>query len=286
MTPATRLPVGCAFGAPIARFAGCGPTAPGVICDASLRQTSPVADTPYRFLDAPRRDVLVLCDHAGNAIPEELGDLGLPEAERQRHIAWDPGAAGVAEELARRLGCPAILGIYSRLVVDLNRGHDDATLILAESDNTFVPANITIHDDQRADRVARWHAPYHSRIDAHLDGCIAHGIRPTVIAVHSFNPQLNGVDRPWPVGVLWKLSRDPVAGLIDALSARHANVGDNVPYDGRTAMGWTLEHHAVRRGLPHVMFELRNDVVSTPETQLAWGRTLHEALIESRFIAP
>jgi predicted N-formylglutamate amidohydrolase len=190
----------------------------------------------------------------------------------------------VAAELARRLSCPSIQGVWSRLVVDLNRAPDAATLILAESDNTFVPGNLTIHDAERAERVARWHAPYHARIDAHLDRLSAHGVRPCVVSVHSFNPSLAGIDRPWPIGVLWKLAREPVAPVIDWLTRDGWLVGDNHPYDGRTAMGWTLEHHAIRRGLPHIMFELRNDVIADAQAQAEWGERLFRCLVETAFL--
>jgi predicted N-formylglutamate amidohydrolase len=244
-----------------------------------------VTPTPYRFEPGPRREVFVLCDHAGNAVPPEYADLGVRRADLERHIGWDPGAAGVARALAAALDCPSILGVYSRLLVDLNRARDDATLILAESDNTFVPGNLTISDAERAERVGRFHGPYHARIDAHVDGLLAHGVRPLLIAVHSFTPVLAGIARPWPVGVLWKLAREPVAGVIDALSREVHPVGDNQPYDGRTAMGWTLERHAVRRGLPHVMFEIRNDVIADADAQRDWGLRLARALREGALVA-
>jgi predicted N-formylglutamate amidohydrolase len=40
---------------------------------------------------------VILCDHASNRIPAELGGLGLGPSDLARHIAWDIGAAGVAE---------------------------------------------------------------------------------------------------------------------------------------------------------------------------------------------
>jgi predicted N-formylglutamate amidohydrolase len=243
-----------------------------------------MADLSFRFLPGERPDLLVLGDHAGNHVPPEYAGLGLHAADLARHIAWDPGTAGVAEALARDLGCPAILGVHSRLLVDLNRAHDDATLILAESDNTFVPGNLTISDAERASRVARFHAPYHARIDAHLDGLGAHGVRPTLIAVHSFTPVMAGIARPWQVGVLWKLAREPVAAVIDWLAADGWRVGDNQPYDGRSAMGWTLDHHAIGRGLPHIMLELRQDLVEHPAAQAAWGARLARALRETGFV--
>jgi predicted N-formylglutamate amidohydrolase len=245
-----------------------------------------MGDLPFQLMPGAQRDLLVLCDHAGNHVPGEYAGLGLGPGDLARHIAWDPGAAGVAAALARALDCPALLGVHSRLLVDLNRGHDDADLILAESDSTFVPANLTIDDEERASRVARFHAPYHARIDAHLDGLAAHAVRPTLIAVHSFTPVLTGIPRPWQVGVLWKLAREPVARLIDWFGAQGWQVGDNQPYDGRSAMGYTLDHHAIGRGLPHVMFELRNDQISTPTQQQEWGERLARALRETAFVGP
>lgn len=239
---------------------------------------------PFQVQPGARRDVLVLCCHASNAVPEAYGRLGLSDAELSRHIGWDIGAAGVARALAARLGCPAILGGVSRLLVDLNRDLDDATLILAESDSTWVPGNLTIHDAERADRIARFHAPYHARIDTHIDGLRAHGVRPLVIAVHSFNPVYAGVPRPWPIGVLWKIAREPVVPLLDWFARAGYHVGDNQPYDGRSAMGYTLEHHAIRHGLPHVMFEIRNDELALPGQQQAWGLRLGQALVDTGFL--
>ena len=53
--------------------------------------------------DAAGRCVIV-CEHASNAFPEPWGTLGLSDAQRAAHIAWDPGALGLARGLAERLG--------------------------------------------------------------------------------------------------------------------------------------------------------------------------------------
>ena len=49
-----------------------------------------------------RSNFVIVVDHASRRIPRRLGDLGLPAAELQRHIAWDIGALGVARRLPRR----------------------------------------------------------------------------------------------------------------------------------------------------------------------------------------
>jgi hypothetical protein len=53
------------------------------------------------------RHVLV-ADHARRDLPEEYGSLGLPEAEFDRHIAYDIGVEPVTRGLAQMLGVPAI----------------------------------------------------------------------------------------------------------------------------------------------------------------------------------
>ena len=68
------------------------------------------------------RGLIVLCDHAGNRLPEDYGTLGLPAEQLQRHIAYDIGAAPVARALSAALDAPALLTRYSRLLIDPNRG--------------------------------------------------------------------------------------------------------------------------------------------------------------------
>src|SRR6187397_3146993 len=81
-----------------------------------------------------RSDFFLTADHAGRAIPRQLGDLGLPSSERGRHIAWDIGIAAVTEMLSRALDAPAVLQAYSRLVIDCNRLPEWETAIPAVSE--------------------------------------------------------------------------------------------------------------------------------------------------------
>lgn len=75
-----------------------------------------------RIAGDPARGLLLVCEHASNAVPEDLGRLGVPEPEFSRHIAYDIGAAEVTRRLAARLGVPAVLTQFSRLIIDPNRG--------------------------------------------------------------------------------------------------------------------------------------------------------------------
>lgn len=223
--------------------------------------------------------VLLTCDHASAAIPRVLEGLGLAAAAVREHIGWDIGAAPVTRHLARLLDAPAILAGYSRLVVDCNRDPGDPTSIPAISDGVVVPGNRDLSQTARAARAAACFAPYHDGIAARLDGFLAAGVVPALLSIHSFTPMMNGLARPWHVGILWdKDPRIPLP-LLDALRADPAlAVGDNEPYSAREPAGYTVRHHAVTRGLPHVAIELRQDLIATAEGAAAWAERLAAAL--------
>ncbi|MEZ5463455.1 N-formylglutamate amidohydrolase [Dokdonella sp.] len=238
---------------------------------------------PFHVQTGGSHAFLVLCDHASNAIPESYNALGMRPCDLERHIAWDIGARGVSLELAKRMDCPAVLGGSSRLLIDLNRDIDDSGSIVAENDNTFVPGNLSVSDEERALRVRHFYAPYHAHIEAMLDELLARRVKPVVISVHSFNRMMGGIERPWQVAVLWSQAREPIVPLIEWFAGQGFQVGENQPYDARILGGHTIEQHAMHRQLPHVIFEIRNDEIATPQQQQAWGQRLHRAIIETRF---
>lgn len=229
---------------------------------------------------------LVLCDHASNRVPPELGNLGLGAYELGRHIAWDIGARDVARRLARHLRAPMIEHGVSRLVIDANRPADHRSLIPDISDGIAVPGNRSLTARERQRRLELYHQPYHRRIDRHLQQMSAISMVPTLVSVHSFTPCLGSVGepRPWPVGVLW--DKDPVLAhqLIQELARDGTLVGDNRPYDGRDLPGDTIDRHAASRKLPHATVELRQDQLGTPAMRAHWARRLFLAL--TRTTAP
>jgi predicted N-formylglutamate amidohydrolase len=224
------------------------------------------------------RGALVLCDHASNHIPPELAGLGLPAAELERHIAYDIGAEGVSRRLAERLDAPALLTRFSRLLIDPNRGLDDPTLVMRLSDGAIVPGNRHLTEADVADRIARYHRPYDEAIDAAIDAALAAGHPPAVISIHSFTPCWKGRARPWHVGLLWDRDDRMTRPLFARLSREHdLVVGDNEPYAG-SLQGDTIDRHAVRRGLPHVLIEIRQDLIAAPQAAAAWGDRLSDWL--------
>ena len=223
--------------------------------------------------------VLLTCDHASAAVPRALDGLGLSAGAIGEHIGWDIGAAAVTRLLAAALDAPALLSGYSRLVVDCNRDPGDPTSIPAESDGIAVPGNGDLSPEASVQRLEACFAPYHTAIAARLDAFEAEGIVPAFLSIHSFTPVMEGVARPWHVGILW--DKDPRISepLLAALSADSSiAVGDNQPYSAREPTGFTVGYHAIARGLPHVALELRQDLIAAEEGAAAWAARLAAAL--------
>ena len=210
---------------------------------------------------------LLICDHAGRAIPACLDSLGLEAADLDRHIAWDIGAAAVSSALARRLGAMLIRQSYSRLVIDANRPPDKPDLIAAVADGTVVPGNAGLGPEQVRARVAQIHAPYHARIASELDRRAAAALPALLVSVHSFTPVLAGRRRPWRMGVLHDGGSPAAFRMLDLLRTEPGLVvGDNEPY-ALDDFDYTIPRHAVGRGLPYVEIEIRQDLVADPQSQ-------------------
>jgi predicted N-formylglutamate amidohydrolase len=221
-----------------------------------------------------RQGLLLLCDHASNEVPPEYASLGMPAAELERHIAYDIGAAGVTRALSAKLGVPAVLTRYSRLLIDCNRGADDPTLVLRLSDGAVIPGNRDIDAAERDTRIARFYAPYHAAITGLIDQALAAGVVPVLLSIHSFTPVWRGTPRLWHAGVLW--DRDPRLAypLLEALAADTSlKIGDNEPYDG-ALKGDCLWRHGTSRGLPHALLEIRQDLIASKDGQDAWAARL------------
>ena len=216
---------------------------------------------------------LLTCDHASNIVPSSVngGDLGLPAADMARHIAYDVGAEGLSRFLATELNAPLILSRFSRLVIDPNRGEHDPTVLMRIYDGSIIPANRNADRAETERRLAAFHRPYH---DA-LTGLAARRNDCAILSVHSFTPQFKGREiRPWHVGVLYAEDDRLALPLLDRLRAEgDIYVGDNEPYSGHLP-GDTMDRHGTAHNRAHVLIELRNDLIETPEQQKHWALRL------------
>ena len=224
---------------------------------------------------AGRGRALLIADHAGRAIPQRLGRLGLDEAMLARHIAWDIGIEATTRALSALLDAPAAIAGYSRLVIDCNRRLDDPTSIAQVSDNVDVPGNRGLSPEARQARAAACFHPYHRAIDDLIAARRGAGAPTALVSMHSFTPVIDGFERPWHVGVLWHRDGRLPRPLLARLAADpDLVVGDNQPYSGRDERGYSTQAHGERHGLPHVLIELRQDLIDTRHGAIGWAERL------------
>ncbi len=223
---------------------------------------------------------VLVCDHAGQAIPRSLGDLGLEPGDIDLHIGWDIGAGALASRLGQRLGACVIRQAYSRLVIDCNRPPEHPDLVPDVSDGTAVPGNRDLSAQDIQTRLAAIHAPYHAGIASLLDEREALGGKAAVVSVHSFTPVMNGEARPWHVGVLHggdsPLSRQMLSRL---RSEDGLVVGDNQPYSLGSS-DHTVPLHAQAHGRDYLELELRQDLIADAAGQTHFADLLARLLRE------
>jgi predicted N-formylglutamate amidohydrolase len=195
-----------------------------------------------------------------------------------RHIAWDVGIAGVAEQLSDALGAHLVAQRYSRLVIDCNRPPQAPSSIPLISEATAVPGNRGLSQNAAAERRALIFDPYHQRINAAIDARLAAG-RPTVlVALHSFTPSYADVDRPWHIGTLYQHDKVLPPLLLAALRAETGLVvGDNQPYGVSDDSDYTIPVHGERRGLINSGIEIRQDLIADETGQQQWAERLARA---------
>ncbi len=230
---------------------------------------------------------LFTCDHYGRLLPQMLGRLGLPESELSRHIAWDIGIAGVAEQLSALCDAHLVAQRYSRLVIDCNRPPEAASSIPRLSEATVIPGNEALAPDKIALRRREIFDPYHQRIAAIIDQRL-HRKQPTVlVSLHSFTPVYAGVARPWHIGTLYHHDTTLPPLLLRALRAEgDLVVGDNEPYAVNDDTDYTIPMHGEARGLVNTGIEIRQDLIADESGQQQWAERLARILgeIETKIV--
>ncbi|MAF08683.1 MAG: N-formylglutamate amidohydrolase [Acidiferrobacteraceae bacterium] len=231
---------------------------------------------PYSVYNPQGQSGLVLvCDHAKNAIPRSLGTLGLSQAALNTHIALDIGCEALSVAIADRLDSVLVMGGFSRLVVDLNRHPEHPTSIPLASDGVEIPGNRQLSGHDRRQRIDEVFSPYHKALAAEVQRVGAQHPRIALISLHSFTPYADGASRPWHLSILWnkdqRLSRPLLEGL-----RREAGlcIGDNQPYDARKYFGYTVDAYANINTLAHVMIEARQDILDSKDGIAKWADLL------------
>jgi predicted N-formylglutamate amidohydrolase len=238
-------------------------------------------DTPPVTLLNPegRSRYVLLCEHASNYLPAAYAGLGLPAAERARHIAWDIGAAALCTRLSALLDAPAILSTHSRLLIDCNRPLHAPSLIPLRSEATDIPGNRDLDTAERQRRIEMFWQPFQAQVTAILNTRQARGRPTAVVGIHSFTPVFLGEARPWHAGVLYGAAQAFAERLLGRLRAVPAlAIGANAPYRVTPDTDYTVPVHGDARGLEAALFEIRQDLLQHEDATAAWAARLASAL--------
>lgn len=223
--------------------------------------------------------VFCFCDHATNHVPSVYDNLGLSDADLNRHIGWDIGAEALTRQFCRVFGAAGLLAGYSRLLIDPNRDLESPVLISETSDGTLIPANQNLSDAARQARITHFYEPYHAALEAQLDAVEARTLDPLIISIHSFTPKpAQGEKRALDIGLLWKVDEDIALKVKAEIERVHPySVALNEPYSA-LKLNHTMDKHIVSRGLRHITLEIRQDLIDTAAKSEIMAQHLTQAL--------
>ena len=205
-----------------------------------------------------RHSILIVADHASNFIPDEYNNLGLSQELIGTHIAYDIGVKQLALKLSEKLKTHLVMGDYSRLLIDLNRGIMDPTLIPSISDGVKIVQNYKLSSRDKKFRINEIYNNYNDTIYR----IIKREKINLIISLHSFNPYYKKKKRNIKFGILSNSDRRYSDIIIEILSKKGYRVGDNQPYEGNL-IGDTMHRHGLRNGILHTLIEIRNDLLKS-----------------------
>lgn len=226
-----------------------------------------------------KRPIVLCCDHAGYAVPEELESLGLSDQQLKQHIGWDIGAADMTAYLSEKLDITAVLSKYSRLYIDCNRAPGSPKSIPEQSDNTIIPKNISLSLQAKVQRAEHGLWPYHQALSSALMQRWQGESAPVLVSIHSFTSALQGEAlRPWQFGLISGHDRRLAESLLKAFQQYpEICLGDNAPYSGFD-VSYTLNSHGLASGIAHVGIEIRQDLIGTSEGVAHYGALFADVL--------
>lgn len=227
-----------------------------------------LSDTVLEHNINKKSNVLLICDHASNRIPQGMQHLGLADYQLGRSLAWDIGAWKVAKELSDRLSAPLIGSGYSRLVIDCNRPLEAIDSIPSQTEGVCIPGNIALDDTQRQQRIEYIYWPYHRAIKQQIEAMQEENQCVILISIHSFTSVMQGTERPWHIGITYNKDKRVSSLLLENLS-RHAGelcIGDNQPYPVSRETDASIPIHGEKNGLPNVLIEIRQDQLVNTES--------------------
>lgn len=214
-----------------------------------------------------RGPFLIVCEHASNTFPESFGELGLGPDARESHIAWDPGAIGVARRLSDLLDSPMVAATVSRVIYDCNRPPDSESAMPIRSEVYEIPGNCELGVEERIERTRSLYLPFQVTVARQLAEMLAERRRPVLVSVHSFTPIWFGERREVEFGIIHDLDARFAEALLEAAGDLPLKTALNEPYSAADGVAHTLRLHATPHDLPHAMLEIRNDLIADSQSR-------------------
>lgn len=212
-----------------------------------------------------RVSVVLTCEHASKSLPAAYEEQ-LRARAWQDHELYDPGASELARYLQKHLGCPLLMGEWSRILIDLNRSVHHAKLSKL----------LTGHDKEDLNLlIKQYYQPFRQAVAKEV-----RARRPCLhIGVHSFTRVMAGQVRAIDVGILYDpgvaWERDLAKAWLRVLRQKGLRAYANRPYKG-TSDGHTTELRRLLGGHDYAGLELEvcSDLLVGDRASGMWGLIL------------
>lgn len=232
--------------------------------------------------ECERPAFILLCEHASNFIPADLNGLGLDDATKVSHAAWDLGALALAKLLTKKLNAPLVAQQVSRLVYDCNRPPSEPSAMPEKSEVYEIRGNVGLSQSARTDRVEKYYKPFNDMSVDVIKKQLSILNQPIIVTIHSFTRSYYDQDRATEIGML----HDEDSRFVDAILKVAAHDADfeferNKPYGPEDGVTHSLKEYALPHGLHNVMIEVRNDLLADEAAQEIMADKLAKYLLEA-----
>lgn len=174
---------------------------------------------------------LITCEHGSNRVPKKYAALFANNTQLlHTHAGWDIGSLEIYTALCKGLPVEKQQAKWSRLLIELNRSLHHRHLF----------SSITSHlsKEEKNILIQEIYLPYRQEIQHKIKSLLAKNSRVIHLAVHSFTPVFNSIQRSADIGLLYdprrSLERDYCYGLKRHIQSclPEYTVRMNYPYKG------------------------------------------------------
>ncbi len=208
--------------------------------------------------------IVLVCEHAGFAVPQSLNRLGLSDVYLYDHMGGDIGAKDMAIQIADALGVRLVIQNYSRLVIDCNRPTTHVQSIPEISDTIDIIGNRNISQSHRNSRIKDIFTPYDTTLQ-HIFN--THSV-VMGFSIHSFTKSMrNAPARPWDIGFLSRYDTQTAQSLLKYCQAQAPDLcmALNEPYQITDDTDWFVVRYAEKYNITHSLIEVCNAHLRTDE---------------------